>query len=95
MDVFSLSFIFFFSNETELIKIIHMQAFYRSQFDVDERRLEYFTSSLFLLLFYLVLFFLMCFFFSCTLQIFRFPLLLFFHVLPAALVLLLVLSFCS
>lgn len=39
LDVFSLSFIFFFSNETELIKIIHMQAFYRSQFDVDERRL--------------------------------------------------------
>lgn len=30
LDVFSLSFIFFSSSETELIKIIHMQAVYRS-----------------------------------------------------------------
>lgn len=68
LDVFSLSFIFFSSSETELIKIIHMQAVYRSSFDAvdtddaDERRLGDFSHfpflffSFFLLLFYLVSF---------------------------------------
>lgn len=83
-DVFSLSFIFFSSSETELIKIIHMQAVYRSSFDAvvddaDERRLGDFSHFSFRFFFCcsLIWFHFNC-FFSCTRQIFRFPLLLFF-----------------
>lgn len=90
--VFSLSFIFFSSSETELIKIIHMQAVYRSSFDAvdtddaDERRLGDFSHFPFpfpLSFFcsYFIWFHFNC-FFSCIRcaalqQIFRFPLLLF------------------
>lgn len=80
LDVFSLSFIFFSSSETKLIKIIHMQAVYRSSL-TTLTNVVWETFHIFLFSFsfcyYFIWFHFNC-FFSCTRQIFRFPLLLFF-----------------